>query len=76
MSEWAAAVVLPVARANPRSVGMLVEGGDARSTSLVVQTGPSTLYIALRQGPTNQKELDASDQGAVKGIDRAVGLSR
>jgi hypothetical protein len=35
---------------------------------------PTSVYIALPQGPTNHIRLDAPDQGANQGLDRVVGL--
>jgi hypothetical protein len=68
------AVVLPVAHANPRSVGD-VGGGRLRTINLVRHAGrPPTLYIAQRQGPTVHERTDAPDQGARQGVGRAVGL--
>jgi hypothetical protein len=68
------AVVLPVAHANPRSVGD-VGGGRLRTINLVRRAGrPPTLYIAQRQGPTVHKQTDAPDQSAREGVGRAVGL--
>jgi hypothetical protein len=68
------AVVLPIAHANPRSVGD-VGGGRLRTINLVRHAGrPPTLYIAQRRGPTVHERTDAPDQGAREGVVRAVGL--
>jgi hypothetical protein len=68
------AVVLPVAHANPRSIGD-VGGGGLRTINLVRRAGRSPiLYIAQRQGPTVHERTDAPDQGARQGVGRAVGL--
>jgi hypothetical protein len=68
------AVVLPVAHANPRSVGD-VGGGRLRMINLVRRAGrPPTLYIAQQKGPTIHEQTDAPDQGARQGVRRAVGL--
>jgi hypothetical protein len=69
------AVVLPVAHANPRSVGD-VGRGRLRTINLVRRAGrPPTLYIAQRQGPTVYKRMDAPDQGTRQGVGRVVGLA-
>jgi hypothetical protein len=69
-------VVLPVAHANPRSVGD-VGGGRLRTINLVRRAGrPPTLYIAQRRGPTVHRRTDAPDQGAREGVVRPVGLVR
>jgi hypothetical protein len=66
--------VLPIAHANPRSVGD-VGGGRLRMINLVRRAGrPPTLYIAQRQGPIVHERTDAPDQGAREGVGRAVGL--
>jgi hypothetical protein len=68
------AVVLPIAHANPRSVGD-VGGGRLRMINLVRRAGRApTLYIVQRQGPTIHERTDAPDQGARQGVGRAVGL--
>jgi hypothetical protein len=61
-----AAVVLPVAHANPRSVGDVGGGGYVRTINLVWCAGggpppppPPTLYIVRRQGPFIHERTDA-----------------
>ena len=69
----AAAVVLPVAHANPRSVGN-IGGVLAVAGNLVPRaSGPHPVYIARRQGPTTMYWLNAPDQGASQGANRPVG---
>jgi hypothetical protein len=47
----------------------------AIAVNLVLRApAPTSVYIALPQGPTNHIRLDALDQGANQGLDRVVGL--
>jgi hypothetical protein len=68
------AAVLPVTSANPRSVGV-VGGSKSNAVNLVLRApAPTSVNIALPQGPTNHIRVDAPDQGAREGVDRVVGL--
>jgi hypothetical protein len=47
----------------------------AIAVNLVLRApAPTSVNIALPQGPTNHIRLDAPDQGARGGVDRVVGL--
>jgi hypothetical protein len=49
--------------------------GQLATTNLVLRAlAPTSVNIALPQGPTNHIQLDAPDQGARGGVDRVVGL--
>jgi hypothetical protein len=49
-------------------------GREQRSEPRTACPDPTSIYIALPQGPTNHIRLDAPDQGARGGVDRVVGL--
>ena len=75
VTEWVSVVVLPVAGANPRSDRGV--GGVWLTVNLVRRAaGPPYLYIALRQGPTNQKKVGRPRSGRRSRVRRAVGLVR
>jgi hypothetical protein len=66
-------VVLPVAHANPRSVGDVGRAAMHDQPREACRP-PPTLYIAQRQGSTVHKRTDAPDQDVREGVGRAVGL--
>jgi hypothetical protein len=60
-----------VTSANPRSVGS-VGGLKSNVVNLVLRVpAPTSVNIALPQGPTNHIRLDAPDQGARGGVDQS-----
>ena len=61
----AAVAKLPVTRASPRLVGV-IGGVLGNAVNLVLRApAPTSVNIALPQGPTNHKGLGAPDQGAL-----------
>ena len=56
------------------AIGRGVSGGSGTAANLVTRAAsPPPLYIARRQGPTNQIEVVRPDQGAVKGSIEPLG---
>jgi hypothetical protein len=74
--ECVLAAVLPVTSASPRSAWDI--GGAIGNMVYLVPCAPAptSVYIALPQGPTNHILVGRSRSGCEKGSHRAVGLDR